>query len=299
LEKYQHWQIKNNYQIQEQFGTKKDLHIWNAMILLSKRYFMLALPLMAFWPVVKWHFLRASESPEELSGSFAILLAIIFVACQRMRKDADFTDRSFYAHAIMLILCYALSYHFVPPMIRAAFALTALTRIVSSLFLKKKFHMGLWILLGLSLPVIPTLQFYLGYPLRAAVAQLALPLIRMAGFAVTREGACFHFAGQSIWIDAPCSGIQMLWAGLLLAAAGSCFKNLDSFRTAFALSVACIMAVFANAIRAAALFFIEAHIMKAPAWFHEGVGVIAFLMLGLSILWVVHRTRSRRLPACT
>jgi exosortase/archaeosortase family protein len=127
------------------------------------------------------------------------------------------------------------------------------------------------------------------------VAQIALPLIRMTGFAVTREGACFHFGAQSIWIDAPCSGIQMLWAGLLLAAAGSCFKNLDSFRTAFVLSAACMMAVFANAIRAAALFFIEVPIIKAPAWFHEGVGVVVFMMLGFFILWIVHRTSPGKL----
>ena len=250
---------------------------------------------MAFWPVAKWYFLRTSQSPEELSGLVAIFIAIFFVASQRSRRDIDFTDRSFYAHALALIICYALAYHFVPPMIRAALALTALTRIVSSLFLKRKFHAGLWILLGLSLPVIPSLQFYLGYPLRAAVAQIALPLISMAGFAVTREGACFHFGEQLIWIDAPCSGIQMLWAGLLLAAACSCFKNLDSLRTAFVLSAACIMAVFANAVRSAALFFIEAHIVKAPAWFHEGIGILVFMMLGFFILLSVHRASSRRL----
>jgi exosortase len=266
-----------------------------SMNLFAKRYFSLALAIMAFWPVAKWYFLRTSQSPEELSGLFAILVAIFFVAGSKSRRDADFTDRSVYAHAFVLILCYALSYHFVPPLIRAIIAMTALTRIVSSLFLKKKFHSGLWILLMLSLPVIPSLQFYLGYPLRAAVAQIALPLIRMSGFAVTREGACFHFGEQLIWIDAPCSGIQMLWAGLLLAAACSCFKNLDSLRTAFVLSAACMMAVFANAIRSAALFFMEAHIVKAPAWFHEGIGILVFMTLGFFILWLAHRASFRRL----
>jgi exosortase/archaeosortase family protein len=252
------------------------------------RYFSLALAMMAFWPVARWYFLRTGQSPEELSGLFAIFVAIFFVA-QRIRSDADFADRALYGHALVLILCYALSYHFVPPLIRAILAMTALTRIVSPLFLKKRFHIGLWILLGLSLPVIPTLQFYLGYPLRAAVAQIALPLIRMTGFAVTREGACFHFGEQLIWIDAPCSGIRMLWMGLLLAAACSCFKNLDSFRTACVLSAACVMAVFANAVRSAALFFIEAHIVNSPAWFHEGIGILIFTMLGFFILWSVHR----------
>jgi exosortase/archaeosortase family protein len=263
-----------------------------------KNFIEFPLAIVAFWPVVQWYILRAGDSPEELCGVFAILVAVFFIASQKRPKDADFTDRYFYAHAFVLILCYALSYHFVPPLIRAAIAMTALTRIASSLFLKKRFHMGLWILLELSLPIIPTLQFYLGYPLRVAVAQLALPLIRMAGFAATRDGAAFQFAGQSICIDAPCSGIQMLWAGLLLAAAVSCFKNLDLLRTAGVLSAACIMAVFANAYRATALFFLEAHIIEAPDWFHEAVGVTAFLMMGLSILWLVQRVHFRRLLAC-
>jgi exosortase/archaeosortase family protein len=264
----------------------------------AKRYFSLALAVLAFWPVAQWYFLRTSPSPEELSGLCAILIAIAFIARSRSPRDTAFADGSFYPHALGLILCYTISYHFIPPIIRAALAMTALTRIISSLFLKRKFHLGLWILLELSLPVIPTLQFYLGYPLRVAVAQIALPLIRMAGFAVTREGTGFHFAGQSIWIDAPCSGIQMLWAALLLATAGSCFKNLDSLRTAIVCSVACMMAVFANAFRAAALFFMEAHIVRVPSWFHEGIGTLAFLMLGFSILWAVHRIHPGRVSEC-
>jgi exosortase/archaeosortase family protein len=264
----------------------------------SKRLFNLALPLLSFWPVAHWYFLRVMQSQEELAGLFGVIAAIFFVACQRRRIDSHFTDRSFYAHAIALILCYAFSYHFAPPMIRAAIAMTAITRIISSLFLKRKFHVGLWILLGLSLPVIPTLQFYLGYPLRAAVAQIALPLIRMTGFAVTRDGACFNFKGQSIWIDAPCSGIQMLWAGMLLAACCSCFKNLNLSRMAFVLSATFMAAIFANSLRAAALFLIEAHILRGPAWLHEGTGISVFILLGLFVLWITNRVRSRRLLAC-
>jgi exosortase/archaeosortase family protein len=263
-----------------------------------KKYFSLALSIAAFWPVARWYFLRGTQSPEELSGLSAILVAIFFVAGRRNRMDPDFIDRGFYVHAIALLLCYALSYHWVPPIIRAAIAMTALARIISSLFLKRKFHAGLWILLELSLPVVPTLQFYLGYPLRSAAALFALPLIRMTGIAVLREGACFNFGGQLIWIDAPCSGIQMLWAGLLLGAGCSCFKNLSVSRMALVLSATSIMAVVANSIRAAALFFIEAHIVIAPAWFHEGIGILMFMLLGLFIVWVVNRTCARRLVAC-
>jgi exosortase/archaeosortase family protein len=268
------------------------------MISFVKKYFSLVLAIAAFWPVVKWYFLRASQSPEEMCGLFAILLAGFFVASRGKRPGPEFADQSLYAHTASVILCYALCYHYIPPLIRAAVAMTVITRIISSLFLKRKFHTGLWILLGLSLPIIPSLQFYLGYPLRTVVALLALPLIRLAGFAVIREGACFNFSGQLVWIDAPCSGIQMLWAGMLLAAGCSCFKNLNSFRTALLLAATFIMAILANSIRAATLFFTEAHIVEAPAWFHEGTGILTFMMLGAFILWAVNRAHFRKLLAC-
>ncbi|MCG3206180.1 MAG: hypothetical protein KCHDKBKB_02909 [Elusimicrobia bacterium] len=249
-----------------------------------ERKFLLAFLAIPFWPVVGWYVFRLSQSPEELGGLFAILLATIFVLKDKRQSNEPTSVQSIDAYTSLLILGYACLFHFVPPLVRAIFAMTVVARILSVSFLRQRIHIGLWMLLILSLPVIPSLQFYLGYPLRMLVAQIALPLIRASGFSVIQEGACFNFGGELVWIDAPCSGIKMLWAALLLASAYSCFYRLNGIRTIVAVISATGLAIVANAIRAAALFFTEAHILKAPTWFHEGTGLVVFGALALSML---------------
>jgi hypothetical protein len=54
-------------------------------------------------------------------------------------------------------------------------------------------------------------------PLRVIVGVATAFLLQMQGLDVWREGVCLHFGEKLIWIDAPCSGIKMLWFGFFLA----------------------------------------------------------------------------------
>jgi hypothetical protein len=96
--------------------------------------------------------------------------------------------------------------------------MTALTFTLSVWCFGKTFYVGLWSLLLLSLPSVASLEFFLGYPLRVLVGEATAFLLQMQGLDVWREGVCLHFGEKLIWIDAPCSGIKMLWFGLFLAA---------------------------------------------------------------------------------
>lgn len=130
----------------------------------------------------------------------------------------------------LLILLYAATYAFLPPLLRALIAVTAIGCTLCSLRFGKSFDAGAFGLLYLSLPLIPSLQFYGGYPLRVLVACAAAPILRLGGFAVMRDGTCLNWSGQLIWIDAPCSGIRMLWVGLYLACASPLLKRFGKQR---------------------------------------------------------------------
>lgn len=107
---------------------------------------------------------------------------------------------------IILMLFYAATYLRFAPLARATAAFTALAVTTSSLRFGKSFHPGLFGLFYLSLPTLPTLQFFGGYPLRVVVAELMAPILRMSGFAVIPEATCLNWAGKLISIDAACSG---------------------------------------------------------------------------------------------
>jgi exosortase/archaeosortase family protein len=140
----------------------------------------------------------------------------------------------------------------------------ALWLTLGSLSFGRPFHMGMLGLMSLSLPLIPTLQFYGGYPLRVLVASVAAPLIRLGGFAVIQEGTCLNWDGQLIWIDAPCSGVRMLWTGLYLACTLAYLSRLGFFRTLLVLAFAFPAIILGNIFRAVALFYLEAGV-RCPA----------------------------------
>jgi exosortase/archaeosortase family protein len=171
-----------------------------------------------------------------------------------------------------LISAYAASYGLLPPLAHALLFVTAIGIAVG----RQGFPLAWWALLVLSLPLVATLQFYLGYPLRLATTALGVPLLRLGGVHVVAEGTALHWAGETVIVDAPCSGIHMLWTGMFLAAALACRQELGLRSTLRLLRRASLAVFVANVLRATALFCIEAKIWPSPPWAHESVGLALF-----------------------
>lgn len=171
-----------------------------------------------------------------------------------------------------ILAIYAVGFHWLPPLGHALLFVTALAVAVG----RKGFPLAWCALLILSLPLIATLQFYLGYPLRLATTALCVPLLRLGGLHVTAEATAMHWAGETVIVDAPCSGIHMLWTGLFLAATLACWQKFDGRGTLRLLRWASGAVFVANVLRATALFCIEGKIWPSPAWAHEGVGLALF-----------------------
>jgi exosortase/archaeosortase family protein len=241
---------------------------------------------LAGWPVVRWYIARASDGSDEPWGLAPLAAALLFAPRKGWREPLSPERR--------LVLCalvglYVVSYKFAPPLGHALIFVTTLAMALH----RREFPLAWWALLVISLPIISTLQFYVGYPLRLATAIFCVPLLRLGGLHVVAEGTALRWAGETVVVDAPCSGIHMLWTGLFLAAALACWLRLDAHGAFRLLHKASLTVFIANILRAAALFCIESKIWPSPAWAHEGVGLALFGVAAITI-YVASESLSRR-----
>lgn len=244
--------------------------------------------LAGFWTIWRWLTIRVWTSGDEIWSLLALVCAVFFCFVNsnknEKQENAALVAVSFSA---LFTLIYAATFAFdVPPLVRAILAITALTFTLSLWRFGKVFHFGIYALLLLSLPLVASLNFFLGYPMRLVVGRSAEFLLRLQGLDVVQEGVSLHFGEKLIWIDAPCSGIKMLWFGFFLAAILICFYRLKVIRSVVVFSAAFFIILLGNIFRATALFYVEAGIIKSPAWMHSAVGVLvfAFTAFGLAAL---------------
>lgn len=273
--------------------------LWNNRF--SAIGFAFSLQLVAFWSVWRWLALRVWTSAEERWGFLALAAAIFFAffwtkaefISERKNLELQFSGSYNFLWTALLTMLYAAGFAFAPPLARAILAMTAITFLLSRWRFGKTFHFGLYGLLLLSLPSVASLQFFLGYPLRVVVGKATVWLLQMQGLDVWREGVCLHFGEKLIWIDAPCSGVKMLWFGLFLAAFLACFYRLSNLKTLAVFTSSFLMILIGNIFRASALFYIEAEIINAPEFMHEAVGVFSFVFIALGIVLVAQFWQNR------
>lgn len=233
--------------------------------------------MLAFWPVWDWFIRRTFDSSDEPWGLLALATLLLFLA----RKTEE-PAGSLVLPAVM-VLGYAVAAPFSPPLVAAVLAVTALAATVSQTRFGISMHLGVWGLALLSLPLLSSLQFYLGYPLRLLAGAGAAALVRLSGLPVFSDGALLCWGSQAVAVDAPCSGIRMLWAGLYLVFGLACFCGWRQRTTVAMVAVALLAVLLGNVFRSASLFFLEAGLVGAPAWVHPGVGVVVFVGVAATI----------------
>lgn len=249
--------------------------------ILNRYMALVFLQFAAIWPVIKWYMMRILDRSDEPYGLLALATVIVFLFYDR--NDAKPKLSSFYTPASILLV-YGLTFHFLPPLLRAVIATTSLACTISIYRSGKPFHAGILGLLLLSLPLISSIQFFIGYPLRAIVGDASALLLQMSGFAVVREGTMLNWCGHLVSIDAPCSGVKMLWAGLYLALTLVCFFELNLLKSALVVFMAIFVIMISNILRTTSLFFIEAKILSLPLWSHTMLGLTMFGFASIAIV---------------
>ena len=250
-----------------------------------------ALVAAATWDAWRWYLGRVSSAPEEAA---ALVLTIVFVGAlglARMRQPVP--PRPFPLPAVAIILtAYAMSYALFPPIIRAAIAIALTLFCVHVAVFRERPPLAFWGLVALALPVLPSLQFTLGYPMRIVSAALTVALLQAHGLMISRQGTFLVWRDQMVQFDAPCSGVNMLWAGLLVTFMGCVLFRLGVLKVLIAVVLSLALAIACNVLRAASLFYVESgFVSQAPAWWHDGIGIAAFVLSAVATMWLLGRLR--------
>lgn len=254
----------------------------------QRRIALLLLPL-AFWSIIPLYWQRVHTPQERLCGMLAVLTALAFVHLHRVSGPT----RPSLLVPSLLVLSYGLCIVLLPKVLAVPIALIAIAACLSAITYGSPVHVGLYGLLFLSLPVLSRAQFYFGYPLRVLVGALATPMIRLSGLAVVQEGTVLNLGGELVVIDAPCSGIKMLWAGFYLTFTLACLYRLSAVQTLMYAVGTLVIVLVGNALRTASLFQLETVTIDFPAWMHDAVGLVVFGMTAAGVL-LLFRAIARR-----
>jgi len=149
----------------------------------------------------------------------------------------------------------------------------------------------------LALPLLSSLQFYAGYPLRVLTAEAGRWLLAPF-FTVAREGSSLWIAGRLVIVDAPCSGVQMVWMGYFTACAIALFvAPLDNRRFLARLPVVGVLVLAGNVVRNAVLVGLEGAGRPLAPWAHEALGLVLLAAVCGGIAWAMQRRGHHHVPA--
>ncbi len=255
---------------------------------------LVLMPIAAGWQVWLWSFNRLKDRSDDPFGLFALLAATAFsLVAAKQQTSSSTNHRIDWLQAGLIAASlgtYVLTVDSLPLLVRSGFAISAVALIISRVIFGMRINLAILGLCLLALPVVATMQFYMGFPLRLLVTCAVTMLLTVGGYAVSQCGTDLTWATHVVGIDPSCSGVKMLWTGFFAALAISCLHKMSNTRT-FVLSLGTIAIVlFGNIIRATALFFIEvlkdrAHFIE-PEWLHSGIGlaIFGFILLSVAIL---------------
>lgn len=128
---------------------------------MKRRIGILIALMTAAWPVWVWYVRRMCDGSDEPWGIVALLTLAVIVAHKEITGRFSQGPYNLRIVGLTLVL-YAAVFGFVSPLPRAILAMTAIAIVVSRLYFHCAFNPGVWGLSMLSLPLLATLQFYLG-----------------------------------------------------------------------------------------------------------------------------------------
>lgn len=140
----------------------------------------------------------------------------------------------------------------------------------------------------LALPLLSSLQFYAGYPLRLVTAEASRWLLA-PGFEVMREGSTLRVDGRMVIVDAPCSGVQMVWLGYFTACVVALWAQRTDRQFATRLPVVGLLVLFGNIVRNAVLVAFEGAGHALAPWAHDAFGLLLLALVCGGIAWAMAR----------
>lgn len=252
----------------------------------------LALHALALWPHGLWVVRRMADGSDDPLGAAA--LAALATWLWFARDGLRATPRLPWLGTAGALTAAATAALFAaPPLVAAGLATLALAAHLAAWLPDRSPRLALAGLMLLALPLVASLQFYAGYPLRVFTAQFSAWLLQAAGVAAERSGATMVVAGQLVIVDAPCSGVQMAWLAYFAACTVAAFTSRRDGALARRLPLVGLTVLAGNVVRNTLLVALEARPEGLTSAWHEAIGL--GMVLGVVVLVV--RIVAPRRPA--
>ena len=143
--------------------------------------------------------------------------------------------------------------------------------------------------------MVYSLQFYACFPLRVLTSQLSTWLLQGMGMAAERSGTAMQVQGRLIIVDAPCSGVQMVWMAYFCACAVAAFSGMPDRRLLARLPWVGVLVLAGNVLRNSVLVAMEASQTQVSEAVHQGVGLVVLMLVCSAVVAVVRGRRDDKI----
>lgn len=253
----------------------------------------LALQVAALWTHWRWAAARLADGSDDPLGLAA--LGVLLWAVLRLAPEMRGTPRAgWLASALALSVAATASVFLAPPLFGAVLAALALASGLRAFMPSGRACLPLAGLAVLALPLVSSLQFYAGYPLRVVTAQASTWALQLGGMDASRIGSSMQVDGRLVIVDAPCSGVQMVWLAYFSACAVAALCELGDRRFVRALPFIGVLVMAGNIVRNTILVALEARQVELSAAMHQGVGIAVLAMVCAAVVVIVRGGRDAR-----
>jgi exosortase/archaeosortase family protein len=261
---------------------------WDARVNAAPPTLWMALQALALWPSLVWAGRRLADGSDEPLGLAALLLLAAAgvagrLACTRQARAP------WLAGALAATVASTALVGVLPPLALAVLAALALGCAWAAFREPGAAVLPVLGLLALALPLVASLQFYAGYPLRALTAWASAALLQGTGVVAQAAGASLVIDGRLVLVDAPCSGVQLAWVAYATACAAALWRGLPDRAFVRRLPWVGVAALIGNIVRNTVLVAVEGGLLSWPAWSHEAVGLVVLALTCIAVGGLMRR----------
>jgi exosortase/archaeosortase family protein len=250
----------------------------------------LALQAAALWPHGLWMVRRVQDESDDPLGlaAMAVLVLLLWRLARQLRVAPQ---PGWLATSAALTVLATLGLFGAPLLVAALMAALALAAGLMAWMPRQSPRLPFAGLALLALPLVSSLQYYGGYPLRLLTAQLSAWALQLVGVAAERSGASMVVNGQLVIVDAPCSGVQMLWMAYFCACAVAAFGALRDATFALRLPFVGLTVLIGNVLRNTVLVALESRPQGLSSGWHEAIGLFFLAAVCASVLTLMKGER--------
>ena len=237
---------------------------------------------VALWPHLVWMMRRGVDGSDAPLGlaAMAAMFGLVLRDASRIRRH----PHALWLHASWVLLAVACIARFhVPPLLAAAPAMLSLACALLAWLPVKRPPIALFGLALLTLPLIASLQFYAGYPLRVVTAEASAQLLSLLSLEIERSGASLRIGDRLVLVDAPCSGVQMAWMAYFAAFALALASRLENRFLLSLLPLIGALVLIGNVIRNSILVALESRPGGLSSLMHECIGLMVLAAVILTV----------------